>query len=269
MYRTGDLARWLPGQELECLGRKDYQIKIHGHRIEIGEIEQVLLQSGAVHDAVVILADVNGNPQLIAFAIFKAIAEAGLSEEERYKNTISEIKQGLSMLAPYMVPKAIVPVESWTKLPSGKVDRKFYKRQAESMSPQDLAQYCIDTAGQEHKLVAVSTEEERVLEGIWSEIFNMPAHEIGSAANFFSLGGDSISAINMVSACRKAGYETTVSQVLKYPVLGDLAVQLVKKASTGLAQEKNFVPSEEVLEEIERCGLSSERDIDYGKYSLV
>jgi len=278
MYRTGDLGRWLPGmclgikdsereltvplgQELECLGRKDYQVKIHGHRIEIGEVEQAILRSGTVHDAVVILAEMNDKPKLVAFAIFK-----NHSDGESHEKNVSELKNGLNMLAPYMIPKIVVPLQAWVKLPSGKVDRKQLKRTAESMSLSDMAQYSINNAGQKHQVVAVSTDEERQLEEIWADIFGIELGEIGSAANFFSLGGDSISAINMVSACRKVGYEITVSQVLKFPILGDLAAKFTKKSpATDDVEVREFVAPKVALDEIERCGLNLDVDIDYSK----
>ncbi|KAH7370850.1 hypothetical protein BKA65DRAFT_386635 [Rhexocercosporidium sp. MPI-PUGE-AT-0058] len=260
MYRTGDLARWLPGQELQCLGRKDYQVKIHGHRIEIGEVEQVILRSDAVHDAVVVLAEINQKPQLTAFAIFKD----GIQGDMTYESNLAELRKGLSMLAPYMVPKAVLPVDSWRKLPSGKVDRKFLKSQAERMTLKEMSRYYIDGAGRKAEVVPVTSEEEKDLEEIWAKIFNLPPADIGSAANFFSLGGDSISAINMVSLCRKVGYEMTVGQILKFPVLKDMAARFTKKVSDGkLKEEEIFVPSNEVIQEIERVGLNMNSDVEY------
>lgn len=70
VYRTGDLVRWLPGGELECLGRKDNQVHIHGYRVELGEIEAAVRASGLVKDTAVVLVEINKKPQIAAFCTF-------------------------------------------------------------------------------------------------------------------------------------------------------------------------------------------------------
>jgi len=116
IYRTGDLVRQLPDGELEYLSRADHQIKLHGHRIEPGEIETVLRDHPAVRDAVVILrADEGSRPFLAGYLIPAADAEV----------TATELRTFLrSRLPGYMVPSALVTLAAFPETPNGKVDRK-------------------------------------------------------------------------------------------------------------------------------------------------
>jgi amino acid adenylation domain-containing protein/thioester reductase-like protein len=108
LYRTGDLARWRGDGTLECLGRTDHQIKLHGHRIEPGEIEAVLRESPAVHDAVVVVRD----DRLIGY-----LAPAG--------QDMTALRSSLrSRLPRYMVPAALIELAELPKTPNGKIDRK-------------------------------------------------------------------------------------------------------------------------------------------------
>jgi natural product biosynthesis luciferase-like monooxygenase protein len=89
LYRTGDLGRWLPGGELEFLGRNDHQVKIRGYRIELGEIEFVLRSHPAVRDAVVVARpDVAGSASLVAYMVPRKDGGADASKG-RAKDSVS------------------------------------------------------------------------------------------------------------------------------------------------------------------------------------
>ncbi|WP_020389231.1 AMP-binding protein [Kribbella catacumbae] len=117
LYRTGDLVRRLPGGALECLGRADQQIKLHGHRIEPGEIEAVLREVPAVRNAVVIVRD----DRLIGYLTPTGHDLAALRETLR------------SRLPGYMVPAALVELDALPETPNGKLDRNG------SAEPADVA----------------------------------------------------------------------------------------------------------------------------------
>lgn len=116
MYRTGDLVRYRADGKLEYIGRKDYQIKLRGHRIDLGEIEMTILTHEAVKESVVVCREDSGDKRLVAYVVMK-------------NNNISfsslQIKEYLKMKLPeWMVPASIV---SLTKLPTtahGKLDRQ-------------------------------------------------------------------------------------------------------------------------------------------------
>ena len=254
----------LIGGDIECLCRKDNQIKIHGHRIELGEVEQALQRTGSISAAVVVPTEVNNKPQLSALTVFDPKTSFGLESPDAHRDEVNRLKEGLDTLPPYMLPKYVVPVGKLPTLPSGKVNRKFLRQWIEDLSDADLGKYSIDSAGPPSELVPVTTEEEIVLEQIWSETLRRERDEIGALANFFSLGGDSVSAINLVGNCRAAGYDLLVSHVLKSPVLRKMATNL-KKANTmrDSGSAKDFVAPESLNILFDSQGFCATKDVDY------
>ncbi|KAL8868726.1 MAG: hypothetical protein Q9198_008085 [Flavoplaca austrocitrina] len=264
MYKTGDLARWYPNGDIECFGRVDNQVKIHGHRIELGEVEQAITRTGVVQDTAVVASSINDKPQLTAFAVFDASKDKQIEQPTARQEEVGKLKEGLNDLAPYMVPKSVLGVGKLPTLPSGKVDRKKLKQWVEETSTAQLSDYSIDAAGPQADVVPTATAEEAALEKIWADIFEREPSSVGAMANFFSLGGDSVSAINLVSACRAAGYSLSVGNVLKYPVLRGLASQMRKVDASADAQRgKKFEMSEHVRKQIESQGLEVNEHIDY------
>src|SRR6202035_5787043 len=114
LYKTGDLARFLPGHDIEYLGRIDHQVKIRGFRIELGEIESVLLQHPAVRSVVVIAReDEPGAKRLAPYVVASPPPE------------VSVLREHLKKKVPdYMVPAAFMFLEALPLTASGKVDRK-------------------------------------------------------------------------------------------------------------------------------------------------
>jgi enterobactin synthetase component F len=176
MYRTGDRVRYLPDGRLEFLGRLDDQVKIRGYRIELGEIEAVLRQHPAVADAVVVAqTEVDGEKRLIAYMT--------ASDGEPLKvAAIREMLRG--KLAPYMMPAALVPLESFPLTPNGKVDRNALKL------PDD--QLRLDGG---ESFVAPRTALEQQIAGFWCECLRLD--RVGIHDNFFDLGGDSLAMIRL------------------------------------------------------------------------
>lgn len=239
-------------------------MKIHGHRIELGEVEQAITRTGIVQDTAVVATSVNDKPQLTAFTVFDANKSEELEQPDSHREEVGELKQGLKGLAPYMVPKSVLRVGKLPKLPSGKVDRKKLKKWVEEMGAARLSDYSIDAASPQAEVVPTSTEEEAVLEKIWADIAERDPATVGAMANFFSLGGDSVSAINLVSACRAAGYSLSVGNVFKYPVLRELAMNLKKADANAAAQAaKQFTMPKSLGEQIESHGLGLTDDVDY------
>ena len=117
MYRTGDLGRWLPGGELEFLGRTDHQIKLRGFRVELGEIEARLADCPGVREAVVMPHRSGADQQLVAYYRTDEPAGAEL--------TAGRVRDWLAEALPaHLVPAAFVPLASWPLTPNGKIDRQ-------------------------------------------------------------------------------------------------------------------------------------------------
>ncbi|MGX7829585.1 amino acid adenylation domain-containing protein [Actinokineospora sp. 24-640] len=112
-FRTGDLARWTAEGELTLLGRADRQVKLRGHRVELGEVEDALRRAGGVEDARVVLReDTPGGPALIAFVVPRQDPDAAATATDRARDWLPE----------YMVPARTVVLERFPLTPNAKVD---------------------------------------------------------------------------------------------------------------------------------------------------
>jgi amino acid adenylation domain-containing protein len=215
LYRTGDLARWRPDGHLAFLGRDDLQVKIRGFRVELGEVEVVLAAHPAVREAAVIApADRNGDRRLTAYVA----AEPGVSE--------AELRSYLSGKLPaYMVPAAIVPVESLPVTPSGKIDRAALAEQ-----PAPDSREAQSPVGALEPRVERASGVEDVVAGIWSDVLGVDA--AGPEDDFFASGGHSLLAMKLIHDVNEAlGVELTVRSLLVEPTLG----ALVREAERDLA----------------------------------
>ena len=115
LYRTGDLARFVPGCDIEYLGRIDHQVKIRGFRIELGEIESVLCQHPAIREAVVMAReDEPGVKRLVAYVVTPQPAPE-----------VSALREHLKLAVPdYMVPAAFVFLDRLPLTSNGKIDQQ-------------------------------------------------------------------------------------------------------------------------------------------------
>lgn len=238
-YRTGDRARYLPDGTVEFLGRADFQIKLRGHRIELGEVEAALLAFDRIAQAVVI----RGPHGLIAVATSDSVLTNDGVGVETDAGTWIDLQSpppawiGLRPFLEARLPAAMLPQQLWLRgsLPltgNGKVDRKALAQAAGeaqlSLAPRDSGP----------ALDAVEGEVAR----LWSELLDVP--EVGGDQNFFSLGGDSVHATRMVSRLVAAGFtNASLSSVFAFPRLADFAATL--KKTTGAE------PAKEWLEDID------------------
>ena len=203
LYRTGDLALWQADGNLVHLGRNDFQVKIRGFRIELGEIEARLASHPAVREAVVIAReDSPGNKRLVAYIVASEEIDA------------AALRSHLSVSMPeYMVPAAYVMLAALPLTPNGKLDRKHLP--APEADAYAASGY-----------VAPEGETETALAAIWSQLLRV--ERIGRHDNFFSLGGHSLVAVQMISRIRQAfAIEVAISTLFAYPVLLDFSAQLL------------------------------------------
>ncbi|KAF5539387.1 non-ribosomal peptide synthetase [Fusarium mexicanum] len=266
IYRTGDLARWLPDGEIECLGRKDNQVKIHGHRIELGEVENAIRNSGLVKDAIAVAAKVHDKVHLVAFCTFSeatGMDGTAILEPSTMRDKFASLYEKLGSLATYMIPKFVIPMADFPKLPSRKVDRKALKKMLEDLDRDFLAQCVLESPSQGHAIVPVETASEIALESVWADIFGLPTDQIGREANFLALGGDSISAISLTGHLRKLGYHLIVLDILQSPKLKDMAATMRKLETEALGKKMVFNVSGSVKEAIESTGLTWDDHVEY------
>ncbi|MCC5858719.1 MAG: amino acid adenylation domain-containing protein [Ectothiorhodospiraceae bacterium] len=179
MYGTGDLGRWTPDGRLEHLGRVDFQLKVHGYRIEAGEIEAGLEALPEIRQAVVVARGEAEDKRLVAYVVFEPGQELLAGEMRRHL---------METLPHYMVPGLLVPMESMPLTPNGKVDRKAL--------PDPLA----SAAGQP-EYEAPESPAERVLADVWQGYLDVG--RVGRHDNFFELGGHSLMAMRVLAALDK------------------------------------------------------------------
>lgn len=201
LYRTGDHGRWLPDGNIEFAGRKDQQIKIRGHRVELGEIERMLSQHGKIRAVTVLAkADSNGNKSLIAYLTGMEPLNA------------DELKSYLMQSLPYyMIPSRFVQMKELPLTANGKVDQ-------EALPDPDGA----GMAGNV-QYIAPRNELEKNMAGIWEAI--LMKKRIGVRDSFFELGGDSIKILRMMSELRKkTGIELPMGAIYKYNTIEGLSI---------------------------------------------
>ncbi|HEX4722554.1 MAG TPA: amino acid adenylation domain-containing protein, partial [Pseudonocardiaceae bacterium] len=193
MYATGDRVSWTRDGQLAYLGRTDQQIKIHGHRIEPGEIETALREHPAVDTAIVDAHTAEGRTRLVAYLVGAA--------------NPAELRDFLARRLPeYMVPAAFVTLDELPTTSSGKLDRNRLP------APEfESATGYVPPAG------PVETE----LAGIWADVLGLP--RVGTRDNFFELGGDSILSIQIVARARRHGILLATRDVFLHQNIARLA----------------------------------------------
>ncbi|MES1244271.1 MAG: amino acid adenylation domain-containing protein [Acidobacteriota bacterium] len=218
-YRTGDLARWNASGELEFLGRGDDQVKLRGFRIELGEIESLLREADGVRDAA---AGLVGN-RLVAWMVLDRL---GVDPRPFLQERLPS----------YMVPSAIVELESLPLTAHGKLDRRALP------DPERVGT---------GSFAAPRTETERLLAGIWAELLKLD--RVGVHDNFFELGGDSILSIQVVSRAARSGCRITPRQLFEHPTIAELAS--VAGTAEAVQAEQGVVTGPVPLTPIQRLYL--------------
>ncbi|NYD44509.1 amino acid adenylation domain-containing protein/non-ribosomal peptide synthase protein (TIGR01720 family) [Actinomadura luteofluorescens] len=190
LYRTGDLVRWsVDGGGLEFVGRVDFQVKVRGFRVELGEVESVLVGHRGVRDAVVVARSDGGGGvvRLVAYVVASGVGgEVGVEELRGFVG---------GRLPEYMVPAVFVWLGSLPLTVNGKVDRGALPV-PEGERPR---------LGE--RFVEPRSSAERVLAEVWGEVLGVS--RIGVHDNFFTLGGDSITSIVVMSRAARRGLRIT------------------------------------------------------------
>ncbi|MEV5693231.1 amino acid adenylation domain-containing protein [Micromonospora globbae] len=198
-YRTGDLGRYWPDGTLEFLGRADFQVKIRGHRIELGEVEAALTDCPGVKEAVAVA--VGGATRRLAAAI---VAEPGVGCDPE---AVGAFVAG--RLPSYMVPEHVAVLDQLPLSPNGKVDRNAV---AARLAAGD------DAPADEPPQPGLEAE----LGALWGELLDCPVP--GRTRNFFALGGDSLLATRLLAALRERyGVDLPMRGLLDRPTIADLA----------------------------------------------
>eukprot|EP00833_Pecoramyces_ruminatium_P016016 jgi/Orpsp1_1/1190048/evm.model.d7180000076318.1 len=204
MYRTGDLGRWNSDGEIEYLGRIDFQVKINGQRVELGEIESKILEIPEIQQCVVIdKKKENGEKYLVCYYILK-------DEEEEILN--KNIRNYLTEKLPrYMVPNYYIEIKEIPLSNTGKLNR----RALPEPSKEDFISEMYESP---------ETSIEKLICEIYSDIFDIDLNEIGRNHDFYELGGDSLNAIRILSRIEKElNIKIYVKDIMSHPIIYDLS----------------------------------------------
>jgi amino acid adenylation domain-containing protein len=200
LYRTGDLVRRRPDGRLEFHGRVDHQVKVRGHRIELGEVEAAVKRHPAVADAAVALrTDAGRGPELAAYVVWKPGAAS---------TPAAVLAAARRTLPDYMVPGTVTALPALPLTPSGKVDRKALP------SPRRPVEAALADGPR--------TREERAVAGIWREVLG--TDRVGAGENFFDAGGHSLLMVQVHRRLQEV-FTTPVSLVELFgrPTVRDMA----------------------------------------------
>ncbi|WP_433562341.1 amino acid adenylation domain-containing protein [Nocardia sp. CA-151230] len=202
MYRTGDLVRWTESGVLEYVGRSDFQVKLRGMRIELGEIDAVLNAHSSVEIAVTVARPGPGGGTVLAAYVVPHAGQV-ITEPEL-------LDHATHRLPPYMVPATLTVLGALPLTANGKVDRRALPEPvvAQPMSGR-----------------APATATERLLCSLFAEVLGT---ETGPDTSFFALGGDSIMAITLVSRARAAGLVFSAREVFEHRTPAALAAVVTR-----------------------------------------
>ncbi|MGW4641586.1 amino acid adenylation domain-containing protein [Sphaerisporangium sp. NPDC004334] len=213
MYRTGDRATWDAHGNAVFLGRSDRQLKIRGYRVEPGEVESALRRHPGIRDAAVVehTSGPGGPLVLKAYVISDQAVPDGLVEW--LADHIPE----------YAIPRQYAAVDSIPLDANGKVDRSALARQEAEQNPEP--EPIADDTG--------AGEVEDVLREAWKSVLGVST--LDPDANFFELGGDSISTVRLAAALREQGYELSLTEVFRCPIFNALAPLVVRSDAAAEA----------------------------------
>jgi amino acid adenylation domain-containing protein len=224
LYRTGDLGRVLPDGEIEYLGRSDSEVKVRGHRVDLQEIERVLLEDEAVGAAVAALLPAAGPAGELTAYVTRRAPDGG------DRALVGRLRERLRRrVPPYMVPAFLEVLPALPTLASGKVDRGH-------LPPPSGGRL----RATDRPRVPASTPIEVELAAVWAEVFAVGAEDVSVEDDFFlDLGGHSLLAAGAVSTLRRrqVGRNLAIGDLYAHPTIAGLARLLAgeRAAEGGLA----------------------------------
>lgn len=206
-YKTGDLGKYRADGSIDYLGRLDNQVKIRGFRVELAEIKQTLLQVEKVKSAAVVTKKLNGTEHICAYVVTEVASE-------------NELKDHLNQRLPdYMIPNYFIFLERLPITANGKLNEKQLPEP--KFTPEKI-------------FLTPETEQEELTVKILKDILQLG--QINLLDSFYSLGGDSIKAIRIVSKARELDHQVTVKDIMQAKTIREIASKM-KKHTQQLTQE--------------------------------
>lgn len=215
LYRTGDLGKWLPDGNMVFIGRKDNQVKIRGHRIEIEEIEQALHQTENIDHAIIEIMEVNDEKSIVAYIVADLAIDKAM-----IKNSLAK------RLPEYMVPNYYIILEEFPTTFNGKIDR----RALPAISDKDIIK---------QEYVAPRNQDEERLITIWKELLTVES--IGIKDSFFELGGNSLLALRAITNIQEAfNISIPIDVYFKLTTIENISDYIASVATSEELEEDNY-----------------------------
>ncbi|MFT9369457.1 non-ribosomal peptide synthetase [Paenibacillus polymyxa] len=228
LYKSGDLGRRLANGEIEFTGRNDHQVKIRGFRIEIGEIEKCILENQAIKEVFIMeQADKQGDKRLCAY--FAADQEMNT---EKIRQWVSE------RLPNYMIPAYFVKVKKLPLNANGKVDHK-------KLPIPDTSQLF------QNQAIRPRNSTEETIARVWETVLGI--ENISVVEDFYTLGGDSIKAIQISAQLRVKDITVTTKDIFQYPSVADLSTFIIK----GQSKQAQSVNTTVIQNGYDELGISA------------
>lgn len=245
LYKTGDIGRYWPDGNIEFLGREDFQVKISGFRVELEEIEAALLKYPHVKAVAV---DAKGrskeNKRLIAYVVLEESSEFAPDKLEIFL---------ADSLPGYMIPQEYVVLDSMPLSANGKVDRKALPEPKAAIKAVSDIDFATDSTTM-------------TLIPIFAEVIKLSEKEVDIHANFFSLGGDSISGIQIISKAAKSGIEITPQMFFEHTTIAEL-VQALHKNMGSKDDVKKAIPLTKYQQQL--LALHNENAVTKNRHVLI
>lgn len=215
LYKTGDLVRY-NGNNIEYIGRNDSQVKIRGFRIELSEIDNLLNNYPSINSSASMVHSINNSKAIISFYV-----------SNKSIDNLKIIEYLEQRLPYYMVPSFVINLEKLPMTINGKLDKK------------KLIEHISNNLTQEIKQPESNLEIE--LREIWSQVLNLRSVEIGTNSNFFRLGGNSISIVNLITQINKRlGYKVDFSIIHKHPTIKSFGEFITTSSHNALVNLLNI-----------------------------
>jgi amino acid adenylation domain-containing protein len=243
LYKTGDLCLFRRDGNIEYLGRNDFQIKIRGLRVEIGEIEALIKQISGMREVIVLAReDEPGDKRIIAYFI----------NSSEMKVDVKEISKELrDKLPAHMIPSAFVPMDAFPLTSSGKIDRRGFPRPEFDRK-------------KDRTYVEPKGKIEREISEIWRKLLKV--EKVGLQDNFFDLGGNSLLLIRALNRLREMyGGNLSIMDMFKHPTVENLGglvrrERIREEAKIGSRSEEIYLRAKK-----QRGILNRPRNIDIGR----
>ncbi|WP_335618201.1 AMP-binding protein [Clostridium saccharobutylicum] len=203
IYKSGDIARILENGLIEYVSRKDSQVKVRGHRIEISEIEGNLAKHPEIRDVAIIPKKYNDETILVSYYTTK----------ENKKIKVIELKNFLSETLPsYMIPKYMNYLEDMPISPTGKIDRK------------KLATYEIVKIEESTNFIAPQNEIQEIIANSWKQVLKLDKVSIND--DYFDIGGDSLKIMSVLVLLKPHFPKLKISDFFTNKTVADLAIRV-------------------------------------------